>query len=248
MLSTQFIQQVSLRRENIPSFTEYPYNLPVVQHLETLVFHPNVTFLVGENGAGKSTLLEAMAISLGFNPEGGTKNFNFSTFSSHSPLHENLRISRGISKPKDGFFFRAESFYNVATEIEHLDEEGGGPPLIDSYGGRSLHAQSHGESFFALMMNRFRGNSIYLLDEPEAALSPQRQLAVLVRLHELVQAGAQFIIATHSPMLLAYPQACIYWIDESGIKQVKYTETEHYHIMHDFLNDPQRMLEILLRD
>ena len=247
MLSDQFVREISLRRENIPSFEEYPFNLPVVQHLETLALHPNVTFLVGENGAGKSTLLEALAVALGFNPEGGTRNFNFSTYASHSALHDVLRVSRGVSKPQDGFFFRAESFYNVATEIEHLNENGG-PLLIDSYGGRSLHAQSHGESFFALIMHRFHGRSLYILDEPEAALSPQRQLAVLARMHDLVQEGAQFIIATHAPILMAYPQAWIYWIDEQGFRQVPYQETEHYRIMRTFLENPQRMLDVLLRD
>ncbi|MBI9051944.1 MAG: AAA family ATPase [Anaerolineaceae bacterium] len=245
MLSEQYIHQISLRRENIDSFADYPYNLPVIQHLDDLALHPKVTFLVGENGAGKSTLLEALAVALGFNPEGGTKNFNFNTYASHSDLHDNLRIARGIHKPKDGFFFRAESFYNVATEIENLNEAGG-PPLINSYGGRSLHAQSHGESFFALIMNRFCGESLYILDEPEAALSPQRQLAVLTRMHQLVQQGSQFIIATHAPILMAYPDAWIYWIDEFGIAHKDYKDTQHYQIMRDFVNQPERMLSVLL--
>ena len=149
MLSEQYIQSVSLRRDNLPDDAEYPYTLPAVQHLDDLQLHPKVTFLVGENGSGKSTLLEAMAVALGFNPEGGTRNFNFSTYASHSSLHENLRISRGIRKPKDGFFFRAESFYNVATEIERI-----GDGLIAAYGGTSLHEQSHGESFLALLTKR----------------------------------------------------------------------------------------------
>ena len=245
MLSEQYIQSVSLRRDNLPDNADYPYTLPAVQHLDDLQLHPKVTFLVGENGAGKSTLLEAVAVAMGFNPEGGTRNFNFSTYASHSSLHENLRISRGIRKPKDGFFFRAESFYNVATEIENL-ADAGGPPLIHSYGGRSLHDQSHGESFFALIMNRFHGQSLYILDEPEAALSPQRQLAVLTRMHQLTEQGSQFIIATHAPILMAYPDAWVYWIDENGIQRKPYKETPHYQIMCDFVNQPERMLSVLL--
>jgi predicted ATPase len=245
MLSEQYIQSVSLRREILPDDIDYPYTLPAVQHLDDLQFHPKVTFLVGENGAGKSTLLEAMAVAMGFNPEGGTRNFNFSTYASHSSLYENLRVSRGIRKPKDGFFFRAESFYNVATEIENLDE-GGGPPLVNSYGGTSLHAQSHGESFFALIMNRFHDQSLYILDEPEAALSPQRQLAVLTRMHQLTAQGSQFIIATHAPILMAYPDAWVYWIDANGIQRKAYKDTPHYQIMLDFVNQPERMLSVLL--
>ncbi|TMG81424.1 MAG: AAA family ATPase, partial [Betaproteobacteria bacterium] len=187
----------------------------------------------------------AIAVAAGFNPEGGTKNFRFGTRISHSPLHEYLRLVKGIRRPKDGFFLRAESFFNVATEIERLDSEGGGPRVIDSYGGKSLHEQSHGESFMALMLNRFGGNGLYLLDEPEAALSPQRQLSALARIHDLVKAGSQFIIATHSPILLAYPDAHIYSCSTNGIELTAYTDTEHYRVMHDFLANPERMLNVL---
>src|SRR5690606_29322572 len=147
--------------------------------------------------------LEALAVAWGFNAEGGTKNFSFSTKVSHSHLCKLIRLSRSYLRPKDGFFLRAESFYNVATEIEKLDEGPGGPPIIDSYGGTSLHNQSHGESFFALMMNRFGGQGLYILDEPEAALSPTRQMAMIARMHQLIAKGSQFIIATHSPILMA---------------------------------------------
>jgi predicted ATPase len=205
-----------------------------------------VTFLVGENGSGKSTLLEAIAVSCGFNAEGGTKNFRFGTRTSHSELHEYLRIAKGIKRPKDGFFLRAESFFNVATEIERLDEEGLGPRVIESYGGKSLHEQSHGESFLALMMNRFGENGLYLLDEPEAALSPQRQLAALARIHDLVIANSQFIIATHSPILMAYPDSFIYACTPEGIERIEYEQTEHYRVMHDFMANPKRMLDVLL--
>ena len=150
----------------MPSFEEYPFSLDAVKQLSTVTLHPNVTFFIGENGSGKSTLLEAIAISSGFNPEGGTKNFNFGTYHSHSSLHEYIRLSRGVKRPKDGFFLRAESFFNVASEIQRLDEDESeflGSPIIDSYGGRSLHEQSHGESFMALFVNRFAGNGLYIL-------------------------------------------------------------------------------------
>jgi predicted ATPase len=219
----------------------------VVRDLESLALHPAVTFLVGENGSGKSTLLEAVAVAWGFNPEGGTKNFRFHTRASHSVLHEYLRLVKGVHRPRDGFFLRAESFFNVATEIERLDEGTGGPPIIDSYGGRSLHQQSHGESFFSLMMNRFGGQGFYVLDEPEAALSPTRQLAMISRMHQLVQAHSQFIIATHSPILMAYPHAYIYEITAEGLQRASYEQTEHYVVAKRFLNDPKRQLEIVLR-
>lgn len=246
MLSTKFAIDLRLRRDIVPSFDVYPFSLPAIRHLDLLEFHPAVTFVVGENGSGKSTLLEAIAVACGFNAEGGSKNFRFGTRASHSPLHEFIRIAKGFRKPRDGYFLRAESFFNVATEIERLDSEGGGPRIIDSYGGRSLHEQSHGESFMALMRERFGGNGLYILDEPEAALSPQRQLAALARIHTLAKDGSQFIIATHSPILMAYPDAHIYSCTPDGIERVDYYETEHYTVMHDFVVNPQRMLDILL--
>jgi predicted ATPase len=241
-----YLLDVKLRRENISSFEEYPFSLPVVRHFHTLKLHSKVTFLVGENGSGKSTLLEAIATAWGFNPEGGTKNFRFQTRSSHSTLHQYLLLAKSFRRATDGFFLRAESFFNVATEIEQLDEGPGGPPVINSYGGRSLHEQSHGESFFALMMNRFGGNGFYVLDEPEAALSPTRQLAMISRLHQLVQVRSQFIIATHSPILLAYPDAHIFQINDNGIHKVAYEETDHYVVTKAFLNNPKRHIDALL--
>jgi predicted ATPase len=246
MISSQYVRLVSLKREDIESFDRYPFCLPAVKSFNTLELHPKVTFLIGENGSGKSTLLEAIAISLGFNPEGGTKNFRFGTRTSHSDLNQFIRIAKGIRQPKDGFFLRAESFFNVATEIENLDlEPSFGPPVINSYGGNSLHEQSHGESFLALMMNRFGGKGLYILDEPEAALSPQRQLAVLSRIHDLVNDDSQFIIATHSPILMAYPDAWIYSCSSTGLSRIEYKDTEHYQITRDFLSNPERMLKIL---
>jgi predicted ATPase len=247
IISSQYLLQLRLKREDVSSFDRYPFALPAVRHLDVLDFHPQVTFLIGENGSGKSTLLEAIAVSLGFNPEGGTKNFRFGTRESHSELHQHIRLAKGVKRPRDGFFLRAESFFNVATEIEKLDSEPSmGPPVINSYGGLSLHEQSHGESFLALITKRFGGQGLYILDEPEAALSPQRQLAVLARIHELVKKNSQFVIATHSPIIMAYPDAWIYSLSADGVERVDYYETEHYLVLHDFMVNPRRTLDILL--
>lgn len=247
VISSQFLSRFTLLRDKVISFKTYPFCLSAIRTLDHIDLHPKVTFFVGENGSGKSTLLEAIAVSLGFNPEGGTKNFNFGTRKSHSNLDHFLRLAKGFKRPKTGFFLRAESFFNVATEIENLDAEPSfGPPLINFYGARSLHEQSHGESFMALMDNRFGPEGLYILDEPEAALSPQRQLTVLSRMHDLVLQHSQFIMATHSPILMAYPDAWIYSFSKEGIRRVDYKETEHYQVTRDFLADPQRMLQILL--
>ncbi len=244
--SEQYIRSLELNRAVVPSFNEYPFNLAAVRNLEILSFHPRVTFIVGENGSGKSTILESIAVAYGFNAEGGTKNFNFSSKATHSDLNKCIRLIKGLKRPEDGFFLRAESFYNFATNIDKLDSEPSfGPPLINFYGGRSLHEQSHGESFFAVFQNKFRGNGIYILDEPEAALSPSRQMSMISRIHELVQQGSQFIIATHSPIIMAYPHARIYQIQE-GFEIVKYEETDHYLIMRAFMNNTQKMLDILM--
>ena len=246
MISSQYVSRITLRRDKVESFDRYPFSLPALRSMEQIDLHPKMTYFIGENGSGKSTLLEAIAVSLGFNAEGGTKNFSFGTRRSHSELHEYLRVAKGVRRPRDGFFLRAESFFNVATEIERLDDEPGGPPIINSYGGRSLHEQSHGESFLALMTERFGGQGLYILDEPEAALSPQRQLAVLSRIHDLILDNSQFIIATHSPILMAYPDACIYQCGNGGVSQVAYEDTEHFQVTRDFLSNPQRMLQILM--
>ena len=248
MISSQYVSRISLQREKVESFDRYPFSLPAVRQLEQIDLHPKMTFFVGENGSGKSTILEAIAVSLGFNPEGGTKNFRFGTRASHSELHEYLRVAKGVRRPRDGFFLRAESFFNVATEIEHLDSEPSfGPPAISYYGGRSLHEQSHGEAFLALMNHRFGGQGLYILDEPEAALSPQRQLAVLSRIHDLIVDNSQFIVATHSPILMAYPEAWIYHCGPDGIARIPYEETEHYQVTRSFLANPQRMMNHLFQ-
>lgn len=239
----QYIRSVSLCRETIEEPDRYPFNLTAVRNLQTLNFHPKVTFLVGENGTGKSTVLEAIAVAYGLNAEGGSKNFNFSSKATHSPLFEHIRIVKGIRKAQDGFFLRAESFYNLASNLDQMQQESG--MALNSYGGVSLHEQSHGESFLALFMNRFGGKGIYLLDEPEAALSPTRQMALISRMHDLVKSGSQFIIATHSPILMAYPDAEIYQVDQ-GFEKVSYEMTEHYQVTREFLNNREKLLKILM--
>ena len=210
-----------------------------------LEFLSRITFFVGENGTGKSTLLEAIAVAYGFNPEGGSKNYRFATSESHSGLWENLTLVKHRF-PKDGFFLRAESFYNVASYIDELDAEPAATaPLIASYGGRSLHRQSHGESFMSLIENRFGGHGLYLLDEPEAALSPMRLFALLAEMKRLVDLDSQLIIATHSPILLAFPGAEILEFSEDGIRKIAYRDTEHYQTTLRFLENPDKMLRAI---
>jgi predicted ATPase len=242
-ITNQYIRSVKLNRDKVTSFSNYPFCLPAIRKLTDLKLHPKVTYIVGENGTGKSTILEAIAVAYGFNPEGGTKNFNFASSNTHSQLNEYVKLIKGAKIPKDGFFLRAESFYNLATNIDDLEREGAG--LFAAYGGRSLHKQSHGESFFAVFMNRFGGNGLYILDEPEAALSPSRQMSMITRMHELIQQGSQFIIATHSPILMAYPDSTIYEIKDE-FKSVNYVETDHYQVTRTFLNNTQKMLKILM--
>jgi len=240
LLKTEhYLRSIKLLRDRIDCFNQYPFSLPSFRGLDYLEFHPQVTFIAGENGTGKSTLLEAIAIAWGFNPEGGTRNFNFSTRTSHSELHEYIRLIRGARKPRDGFFLRAESFYNLATQIDELG-------VSDFYGGRSLHEQSHGEAFFATFMNKFKGNGLYILDEPEAALSPMRQMAMISRIRDLVNQHSQFIIATHSPIIMGYPNAVILQISDKGIEVIDYENTEHYIIMKEFINNRKKMLKLLL--
>jgi len=248
-----FVKSIRLNHSKVPSFDTYPFSIPTIRNLHVLKLHGKITFFIGENGSGKSTLLEAIAIAMGFNPEGGSKNFNFTTRASHSVLSNYLELDKGrnLRRPKDGYFFRAESYFNVATELEKLDAEApesNAPMLLSAYGGKSLHEQSHGESFFSLLSQRFRANGFYLLDEPEAALSPSRQLSCLTLLHQLVKNGAQFIIATHSPILMAYPHSIIYDFSEAGIILKRYDETEHFVVTRDFLNRKDKMLEILLKN
>ncbi len=228
--------------------SSYLGELPVVRHLtriKELVFANPVTFLVGENGTGKSTILEAIAVAYGFNAEGGTRNFNFATSATHSDLYRHLTLFKS-AYPKDGFFLRAESFYNAASYADAVYEDKLMAGVPTAYGARSLHAQSHGESFLSLVENRFNGNGLYLLDEPESALSPNRLMTLMVHIHALVQKNSQFIIATHSPILMTYPGAQVYELSMAGIHSVDYRNTEHYQLTRRFLENPEKMLHYLL--
>lgn len=230
-----------IRLREMPDSASYLSRLPAVRSLYSegqLDFHMPVTFFVGENGTGKSTLLEAIAVAMGFNPEGGSRDFSFSTKPSHSELYQYLTTIKTVS-PKDGFFLRAESFYNTAS---YLDETS----TLARYGGVSFHEQSHGESFLSLVVNRFEGNGLYILDEPEAALSPQRLMSLIVTMDELVRKNSQLLIATHSPILMAYPNAEILQLTQDGIRSVTYKETEHYKITKQFLDRPEQMIKYLL--
>ena len=254
MKSNLYINKIYMSKK-IPAHN-YLKDLPVVKNLQKsdgISFQKPVTFLVGENGVGKSTLIEGIAVAMGFNPEGGTINFNFSTRESHSDLHRYLTVSRGYKKHKDGFFLRAESFYNVASNIDNLDDEidlddefAFEPPIIDSYGGVSLHKQSHGESFLALVENRFGGNGLYILDEPEAALSPMRLMRLMYCMKELVQKNSQFIVSTHTPILMTFPGAEVLEITEDGIQSVDYKDTEHFMITKRFMDAPEKIVKDLL--
>lgn len=236
-----YLLHASIRPDVDIDYQSYPFSIPAVREIANINFHPNVTFFVGENGSGKSTVMEGIAVALGFGAEGGTKNVRFRSAGSLSALHNNLRLARGVPKPRDEYFLRAESFFNVASYMDGIG-------YLDSYGGKSLHAQSHGESFMAVLLHKLRGNGMYLLDEPEAALSPSRQLAALRAIHLLVEDHSQFIIATHSPILLSYPNARIIRFDESGINEISFEDTEYFAVTRDFLNHYPRRLEQLLQD
>jgi predicted ATPase len=236
-----FLKAIKLKRNQVPSIEEYPFCIPAIRELNDLRFDCPVTCFIGENGTGKSTLLEGIAVAMGFNPEGGSRNFRFATRESHSDLHEYLQPVRSGIRPRDGYFIRAESFYNVATAAEQYG-------VNAYYGGDSLHAQSHGESFMALVLNRLKGKGLYLFDEPEAALSPTRQLSLMVAMHDLVEHGSQFLIATHSPILLGYPGASILQFGSGPITPIEYRRTEHYVVTRAFLEQPEEMLREMMRE
>ncbi len=239
--SEPFIHTIRVPAERVTEPEQYPFSLPAVRALDGLALAP-VTYLVGENGSGKSTVLEAIAVAAGFNAEGGSSNLRFSTRKSESSLNQAIRLVRGARRPRTGFFLRAESFFNVATELENM------PNGLESYGGRSLHEQSHGESFLALVNHRFGPDGLYILDEPEAALSPSRQLSLLSRMHELLKLGSQFIIATHSPIVLAYPGATIYQLSSTGVANVPYEDLEHVTLTRSFLDNRAQFLQHLFDD
>mgnify|MGYP000507840400 CR=1 FL=1 len=234
-----YIQGVHIDWNKIP-VNSYLREIDAIKGLEELIFHNSITFFVGENGSGKSTLLEALAVACGFNPEGGTKNYIFSTYDSHSQLHEAIRVVKGYRQAKWGYFLRAESFYNVATkELEYSDW---------AHPSEKYHEKSHGESFLALTQNHLRPNGLYLFDEPEAALSPQRQLTLLMEIYSCAKEGSQFIIVTHSPILLGIPDAQILSFDDGIVHKCEYEDTQSYKVTEMFINNRKILLERLLSE
>jgi len=235
-----YLREIQLLHNTVSSFDKYPFDIPAIKSLNSLHFHPDVTFIVGENGSGKSTLIEAIALGLGFSTEGGPKSIQTETHNNASSLFEYLKLIRSYKLPKEYYFLRAESFYNVATYMEVNASE-----YLPSYGG-TLHGKSHGEAFLAVLTQKLKGCGLYVFDEPEAALSPARQMTALVAIDQLVQKQSQLIIATHSPILLAYPNAIIYQLDENGINKIAYEDAPQYQITKRFLDDYKRMVKTLL--
>jgi predicted ATPase len=236
MAGAPFLHRIETLPEKFDP-TVYPFSIRAFSRGIDLPLRSKVTFFVGENGSGKSTLLEAIAECCGFNPEGGNRDHHRAVFADRSPLAQALRLS-WRPKVNEGFFMRAESFYNFATYIQQVS-------TMQAYGGKSLHEQSHGESFMSLFNHRFE-QGIYVLDEPEAALSPQRQLSFLKIVHDLTAPGhAQFLIATHSPILLSFPEAVLFDLDGDSIQEIDYRETKHFLLTRDFLNSPERFFKHL---
>ena len=239
-MTQNMIRSIQIDWSRIPG-SSYLHQIKAISGVESIELTHPVTFFVGENGTGKSTLLEALALASGFNPEGGTKNYSFSTYDSCSELYSAIRLIRNAGRSTWGYFLRAESFYNVATQEEEYGKDSGRGP-------KYYHHKSHGESFLAVAQDNFQPGGIYLLDEPEAALSPQRQLTLLAEIHRCAAHGAQFVIVTHSPILLAMPGAQILSFDEGPVHPVSYEETDSYRITSLFLRDRNRILDILLND
>jgi predicted ATPase len=234
-----------LLRDRVQDWDTYPFCVPAIRAFEQLTLRSRVCFFAGENGTGKSTLLEAIAAHYGFGREGGNRNFaNDSTASNHSmdQLVKALRLAFDV-RTGAGFFLRAESFFNAATYVDQIG-------VTEFYGGRSLHTRSHGETFFTLLELKFQRNGLFVLDEPEAALSPQRQLAFLVLIHDVLKKfkDAQFIISSHSPVLLGYPGAQIISFDEGSVHEVEYEETESMQIVQHFVNNRKSFLKDLFQE
>nr|WP_227591459.1 AAA family ATPase [Acinetobacter sp. Marseille-Q1620] len=240
MNNSSYIRSMQILSPERLDWAAYPFVIPAVNDLEKIEFHPNVTFFVGENGSGKSTILEALALGLGFSEEGGTRNVSLSTASTSSGLHQSLRIIKGYHKPQDYYFLRAESFYNVATYMHELN-------YLQGYGG-TIHHRSHGEAFMSVITHKLKGNGLYLFDEPEAALSPAMQMTALSMLHQLCRSRSQFVIATHSPILLAYPYAKIYQFSDTGIREISYEDTDHYRMTKDFLINYQKRIHQIIEE
>ncbi len=243
-MNDNYIQKIKIKWEEVPD-NSYLKDISAISSLKCLEFYNRITCFTGENGTGKSTLLEAIAVAYGFNPEGGTINYNFSTYDDVSKLSDSVVISKGYRRPKGGYFFRAESFFNVASKLEEYRDGTPKEVFYGRYGGKSLHEQSHGESFLSFFLNSPK-EGLYIMDEPEAALSPQRQLSLLIQIVKMAEAGSQFLIATHSPILLGLPEACIYSFDNDEVCACNYEETECYQVMKAFLNDRERFLDRLL--
>lgn len=238
-----FIRGVRLPKNNE---TGYPYSIPAVKDFEKMDFNNQVTLLVGENGTGKSTVIEALAVAAGFNAEGGTKNYNFSTENTTSGLSNSITLVRGYKREKYGYFLRAESFYTTANYAEHGTFPGGDTSSPLYFDGKRIHQQSHGEAFLSIIKD-FRPG-LFIFDEPESALSPNRILHLMTAMHELAKQGSQFIIATHSPILLAYPGAMIYELTEDGVFNTRYDELEHVQITRDFLTSPSSFINRLFAE
>lgn len=239
-MNDALVRSVVLKRDEIDDPDAYPFSIPALRQLDELALDPRVTLFAGENGSGKSTLIEAIAIAAGFNPEGGSRHMTVSTRPSHSSLHRHVRLVRGRRRPRSGYFLRAESFFNVATYVEGI------PDAVASHGGRPLHEQSHGESFLSLVHHRFVAGGLYILDEPEAALSVRGVLALILRMRDLTAEGSQFIVSTHSPILLGFPDATIYVLSERGIVKTPFEDVESVRVTRDFLQDREHYLHHLL--
>lgn len=253
-LDGPILDKVKVDSEKKRDSSKYPFSLDIIQNLKDITFPTQVTFFIGENGTGKSTILEAIATRAGFGKEGGSRSINFNTadevYGNQINEFSSALTLSWRKKPRDGYFFRAESFFNIGNYLDDLSKHPRiGKTAYNGYGGKSLHEQSHGESFLSFFKNRLGDGGFYIFDEPEAALSPQRQLALLRIIHDLAKnPESQFIIATHSPILLAYPNATIYSCDGERLRQIGYKDTKHYEITKGFLDNPDQYLKHLFAE